>query len=231
MSSYNIEYFLSEFAQRTIENLKWIEDSANKNGKVFEVTGLINSLLGLIIIPVEKYKNTYQIRDRDIRLASPGDYFDIVNLIKKCDDEKRFFSDYEGDRDEYKRIYVSNFINHIRNAIAHGGNNGLHFYPISGNGDITHIIFYDNNEVQVKRQNDRKKDINEFCIRLSVSELKDLTKAISRLYCQFEKRDENMSEKQNKYDSDIKKLRNLLENGRQQEKTKVIFELENSEIS
>lgn len=226
MSGYNMEFFLGDFANRTIENLKFIEDGAEQY-KLYEVTQLINSLLGLIIIPVEKYKNTYNIKDVDIKSSSSNDYKTILDLIDKCERELRFYSDYEYERDRDGRIYVSNFIIHIRNAIAHGGNNGIHFYPVSGNDGISNVIFYDNNEMLAKkvRQNGNARDINEFCIRLSISELKNLVNAISGLYCQFEKKNDNVKEKQNKYDSDIRKLESLLKNGRP-DKSKVIFEFE-----
>lgn len=230
MSGYNMEYFLGDFANRTIENLRFIEDGAEQY-KLYEVTQLINSLLGLIIIPVENYKKTYKIKDVDLKRISSQDYKVIVNIIEKCEREKRFYSDYERESGSNGKIYVSNFINHIRNAIAHGGNNGIHFYPVSESGSISSIIFYDNNEVLAKKakQNGRTIDINEFCINLSVAELKDLVSAISKLYCKFEKRDTNIRQKQEKYDSDIRKLEGLLQNGRP-DRTKVIFEFEESEL-
>lgn len=230
MSGYNMEYFLGDFANRTIDNLRFIEEGA-EHYRLFEVTQLINSLLGLIIIPVENYKKTYKIKDGEIKKISPKDYKTILDVIDKCEQEQRFYSDYERERDKSGRIYVSDFINHIRNAIAHGGNNGIHFYPVSESGIISSIIFYDNNEILAKKaeQHGKTIDINEFCINLSVSELKNLVNAISGLYCKFEKRDKNISEKQKKYDSDIRKLEGLLHNGRQ-DKTKVIFEFEESEL-
>ena len=130
---------------------------------------------------------TYKIKDKEIKKISPEDYKIIMDLVNKCESEQRFYSDYERERDTSGRIYVSNFINHIRNAIAHGGNNGIHFYPVSESENITNIIFYDNNEISAKKaaQHGKSVDINEFCINLSVFELKVLVNAISGLYCKF----------------------------------------------
>ncbi len=236
MSGYNMEHFLADFADRTISNLRFIEDGAEVY-KLHEVTQLINSLLGLIIIPVEYYKKTYKIKncnkDRIIQGISLNDYNVVANMIEKCDKEKRFYSDYDRDRDRSGRISVSEFINHLRNAIAHGGNNGIHFFPVSDSRIISSVIFYDNNEFSkkiAKRDFDTRAEINEFCIKLSVAELKVLVTAISSMYCKFEKKDRRPKEKKDKYASDIRALEELLMNGRA-DKSKVIFELEESETT
>lgn len=46
-----------DFAERTRKNLEFIEESvhADPDAKVYEVTQLVNSLLGLIIFPKERY--------------------------------------------------------------------------------------------------------------------------------------------------------------------------------
>lgn len=67
VSGYNIEYFLEDFAKRTMENLEIIEYYSSKRWmdiqgellkekKAYEVTQLINSLLGLVLIPMESLK-------------------------------------------------------------------------------------------------------------------------------------------------------------------------------
>ena len=67
MSGYNIEYFLEDYAKRTMENLEIIEHYSStrwmniqgellKEKKAYEVTQLINSLLGLVLIPMESLK-------------------------------------------------------------------------------------------------------------------------------------------------------------------------------
>ena len=67
VSGYNIEYFLEDYAKRTMENLEIIEYYSSKRWmniqgellkekKAYEVTQLINSLLGLVLIPMESLK-------------------------------------------------------------------------------------------------------------------------------------------------------------------------------
>lgn len=224
MSGYNMEHFLKDFANRTIHNLQFIEERSEQYS-LYEVTQLINSLLGLIIIPVEAYKKTCKINDKILVQLSEKDYNTINNILNTCKLQNRLYSDYRKNRSEEQkeRLNVSNFISHLRNAIAHGGNNGIHFYPVSEYGTISSVIFYDNNEIN------HKKEINEFCIKLTVDELRILVVAISNLYCQFEKRNFNVLEKQEKYVSDIKSLEDLLKDGRT-DKTKVIFKFEGSGI-
>ncbi len=140
MSGYNIEYFLNSFTKRTIENLKFIEDEVEKYD-LFEVTQLINSLLGLIIIPVEAYKNTNNINENGLKKLSKEDYDIINDLLDKCKKENRLFSDYPMNyyEEQVKRISVNRFISHLRNAIAHGGNHGIYFYPMSEKEEISTV--------------------------------------------------------------------------------------------
>jgi hypothetical protein len=53
---YDKENLIHDFADRTLCNLKFI-DQAKRNGSnsVFEVTQLINSLLGILVLPAERY--------------------------------------------------------------------------------------------------------------------------------------------------------------------------------
>ena len=224
MSGYNMESFLRDFASRTVENLGYI-DLECRNKELFEVTQLINSLLGLVIIPVEAYKKTCVIDDRKLKATSKKDYDTIEIILERCKNEKRLFCDYIKNQHEKQmgRVCVSKFISHLRNSVAHGGNNGIHFYPVSESEKISEIIFYDNNEC-----NKKSSIINEFCIKLTLDELRELVNSISNLYCKFEKKDQNASDKQEKYQKDIKKLERLMHNGRS-DMTKVTFELEGDE--
>lgn len=66
MSGYNMEYFIADFADRTLANLEQVErmkragqfefNSPGKTEKLYEVTQLINSFLGLVVLPTEKFK-------------------------------------------------------------------------------------------------------------------------------------------------------------------------------
>lgn len=234
MSGYNIEYFLKDFADRTMANLKNIEEQIEcgfGRNEVYETTQLINSLLGLIIIPVEAAKRTYKQKnkksnsekevteveklrenDNNLKEVSSEDYSELIELLEKCQKEKRLFSDYKEDNE---KIYISSFITHIRNALAHGGNRGIHFYPITEGGKITEIIFYDNKKEKGKRM------FYEFCVKLTINELRNMVENVSNLYCRFEERNYPISEKQKRYEDDIEKLKNLMQNGRKDKHTVV----------
>ena len=217
MSGYNVEHFLNDFADRTLHNLSVLEKDVEAY-KLNEVTQLINSLLGLIIIPVEACKSLRRI-DSELKKSSKEDYEKICKLLEKCKAEKRFFSDYETSsfEDNLGHMNVDNFIRHLRNALSHGGDNGLHFYPISEEKKITNVIFYDNDKVN------KNNIIHEFCIDLTVSELTELAMSISQLYCKFEKKDENSKNKIEKYESEIESLEKLMSEGRRNA-SKVVFE-------
>lgn len=204
MSSYNMENFLDDFAKRTMANLKYIEDKA-KSENLFEVTQLINSMLGLIILPVEATNRVDKITDKKIKDLMIEDYNTIVDLIQKCKSENRFFSDY---MDDIPSMSILNLIKHIRNAVAHSGNHGIHFYPISENGQISNIIFYD-----FKKNQDNNQPDEEFCIKLSVDELKKLVISLSNI---FSDDDRFKSEDAYKRDriNDVNLLQKLMKNGK-----------------
>ena len=57
MSGYNYENFIKEFTDRTMENYNRIKNGCiGAQAESYEVTQLINSLFGLLIVPNEKYK-------------------------------------------------------------------------------------------------------------------------------------------------------------------------------
>lgn len=203
MSQYNIKCFLKDFSNRTMLNLEYIEKSHTKTN-VFEVTQLINSLLGLIIIPVEAYKANKGYSDDKLKQSSIKDYENIEKIIKKCEDEKRLYCDYYTKQNGGKEtLDVAKFVKHIRNSVAHGGNKGIHFYPILEKEDISSVFFYDNYEPNKSKEN----LIYEFCVKLTIGELKELTKSIANLYCKF---DTNPTI----YKTEIDKLEKLMTEGR-----------------
>ena len=52
MSMYH--EFTKDFVERTLENLKYIEEAEKEGRSTYEVTQLINSFLGLIVFPQEQ---------------------------------------------------------------------------------------------------------------------------------------------------------------------------------
>ena len=73
---------------------------------------LINSLYGLVILPVEKFKSNPVQANSEIGKTVQG-------IIDKCKKQQRYYSEDKKD--------TSTFLRHIRNALAHGGNHGIHF--------------------------------------------------------------------------------------------------------
>jgi hypothetical protein len=49
------EQFIIDFAKRTRANLEYIEQAEVRGDQVFQVTQLVNSLLGLLVFPRERY--------------------------------------------------------------------------------------------------------------------------------------------------------------------------------
>ena len=199
MSSYNIEHLLKSFASRTMKNLEFIEKNYSDEG-LYEITQLINSLLGLIVLPYEANKNDCKNNDSLLKEAAPDAYYSIRDLIVKCNDEKRLYDSYNSTTE------VGHFIMHIRNAISHSGDDGILFSPVLEQEQITDVYFYD-------RFYDRQQRVlKEFCVKISVGELRDLVRNIYDLFCRFENKDNNASEKQEEYKKRIDKKDNLLKN-------------------
>jgi hypothetical protein len=205
MSGYNMEQFLGDFAKRTVKNMNYIFNHTEE-GNLFEVTQLINSLLGLIIIPAEAYKR--KVKDVQLKHCAPTEYKNTYNLIKQCVEENRYYCDYPKNTNTIMRgneHSVVDFITHIRNAVAHGGNKGIHFFPLEEHGRITSVYFYDNDEIT----KNESENVHQFCIKLSVAEVKILAQYISKMYFSFEKTDKKAKEKRKEHNQMIHDM-NLL---------------------
>lgn len=209
MSGYNMQYFIEDFAKRTMENKRIIDAIVNHRPiydyEAYEVTQLINSLLGLVIMPTEKYKKKAIAESTVYRECNEK----IFNLLKKCEEEKRYFNNYEED------YHVFRVINHLRNSIAHSGNEGLHFYPVQEGGDsvITGVVFYDS-QYEINKRSTMPKNVGsvaEFCLRLTIDEIEELVETISRLYISVEKKAGPIKT----YDEELELLDCLLKNGRE----------------
>lgn len=83
------ENVVADFAKRTQANLERVERLAreNPNSEVFEVTQLINSMLGLLVFPKEGYFNSIpeksfdELRQEGWQLPrTRGDYPQVSNL-------------------------------------------------------------------------------------------------------------------------------------------------------
>lgn len=210
MSGYNMEYFISDFAKRTKTNLSIINEIANSPfQEAYEVTQLINSLLGLVVLPNEKFKKWGNKRSPQMKDTEK----EIWDLLKTCKDDNRYFNSYN---DEESKD-VLKIIDHIRNSVSHSGKLGLHFFPVVDGGDseITHIIFYDSDYNLILNRNKKTPEVahekaKEFCLKLTIKEAGDLANLIADLYCLVEKapgRDKN-------YESIVESLEMLLAEGK-----------------
>lgn len=94
------EDFVSDFAKRTKANLEYVQENVD-SGKVYEVTQLINSLLGLLIFPQQKYYD---------KLPHIFPDYEIQILMEKCTS-----TNYK----ENKPKSFKNILRHLRNSIAH----------------------------------------------------------------------------------------------------------------
>ena len=118
--------FTKEFFQRTIYNLKLYEHHNKICKEVFkyEVTQLINSLLGLIVFVKEDSVNFTSIKLSD---------------IIKADKIRWQYCDINGGKPEEKNL--KNFLRHLRNAIAHKRLT----IRSNANKEISTVIFEDKN--------------------------------------------------------------------------------------
>ena len=184
MAGYNYAKFISEFGTRTIENQERIDElkaidlnngmtEDELNTKHHEVTQLINSLFGLLIVPYEKYKFDYKnpedpdsFSEQDLSQAK--EYYDIAKMIINLEKKGKLYNDYN---DNY---LVSSFIRHMRNSLAHLGDEGLQFTPIAKKEAISKIIFHDQDET------------HQFCTELTVGDVRKLSKLLSDMYRNLE---------------------------------------------
>ena len=195
MSGYNIEYFIKDFANRTNYNLEYIDSRADKYGP-YEVTQLINSLLGLIILPVEEYKNRTMRPQKEHTELYEKTKNNIKDIMSSCELDSRYRCTYRNKDDPMS------FIKHIKNALSHAGQEGLHFFPLSDEGEnVTGMVFYD----YLKNDND---GYAEFCVKLYINELRELAKYTTTLYSTLEIKDG----KRKRYEYVVEQM-NLFMNG------------------
>lgn len=182
---YDVNAFIADFSARTMKNLNHIENEVYAGASLYEVTQLINSLLGLVVIPVEVYKaNRDVFTDYNIENIASESFTKISAIIKRKTEEGKLYCDYKKEKDDNTSLLkVTSFIKHIRNSIAHGGNKGLHFFPVEKNQDILGVYFYD--ACEYSKLIDGKRTtvyVAEFCVYLSIEDIKELVSAISELF-------------------------------------------------
>ena len=200
MGAYNYEHFICDFVYRTKKNhMKILQRYEEDESQRYEVTQLINSLFGLLIVPNEKYKykrNRNGVTER--YLQTTDEYEEILEIINELKSKNKYYNSYN----DYHE--VSDFIRHMRNSLAHSGNQGIHFLPCQEGHKITSVIFYDNDEEHGGR--------SEFCVELTIEEIRELSKSISDMYLRIEETAEDNKEKKKIYMQEIDYYRKLMEN-------------------
>lgn len=165
-----MSHFVKDFSKRTQQNM----DSYKGE---YEVTQVINSLLGMVIIPKEAFYDELTIRGVDdsniieqIRI--------IDSIVAQCDHDNKLYCSYKTKMD------AKSFIRHIRNSVAHGGKEGLYFFPIEDEKEkqIKSIIFYDTEEDNHKNGSNNEGSREEFCVEMDYDQVRKLARAVAKLF-------------------------------------------------
>ena len=110
------------FALRTRENLRYVKDAFDRGGEVHVVTHLVNSLLGVVVVPKERYfEETFWS-------------VSLEELTRRGWPEWCITLD-EPTKSNSKTETLGDLIRHLRNAAAHGrftfiGNSGRFASPL-----------------------------------------------------------------------------------------------------
>ena len=189
MSFYNTKDYEFSFAERTVKNLDFIQKQVEKErclGKndkeiedVFEVTQLINSFVGLLIIPRQK---CFEYMPDDIAFPKGSKAEILLERIisdpMKCEDT--YFKKEKNNEGKLQKTDIKEVVTpkvlalRLRNAVSH---DHLIIQPLSpGNsGVITGIEFSD----KPVRKKESKKE--HFRLLLTIEETEILVKALSEL--------------------------------------------------
>jgi hypothetical protein len=147
--------FIADFARRTLLNLEHVQEEADSgNERVYPVTQLWNSLLGLIVLPKER--DIERIPDTALRDLRSAGWPQITTT--------------HGDEHESLREMVRA----LRNAVAHFN---VEFSP-GHDGEILTVTVW-TEEIRDRRP---VRDSRGWEGRISVSNLGDLARRIANLY-------------------------------------------------
>ena len=212
-------YFIQSYADRTLRNYEEIinihnEDQTQEQCRVFEVTQLINSFFGVLIVPFEASKpykdktdstNTIKAYDSVLQRMKKADsdaVESILNLIGHLKEDHRIYDNYPFDVNNPKLIPVL-FIERIRNALSHGGDTGLRFFPATVPVEEDNQISCITSVIFVDRCNE-----GTFIVELNVEEMEDLLRLLHRIYS---KHPVIKKLEANKYEQNIRELRSIMD--------------------
>lgn len=137
----------TEYVREYIDRTKWNYNFIKRVSDSFEVTQLINSMVGLLIIPRERYLD--QITDN---LIDQGLLAKMIRCIQK---------------DDYSDSTLKAIVKHMRNAVAHGR---MEFHaekpPLNGASLIIHSVIF-------RDQHDPKRPSKYFKMEVKVDLLEE----------------------------------------------------------
>lgn len=171
--------------------------------KLYEVTELINSMMGIAVLPFEMHREIldpkegekyYRAKNQEHRSETLKslEYKDLEKYINQLKDEKKWYSSYDND----KKNIVFGFLKHLRDAAAHSGSDCISILPLDGGTVIEEIMFYDIN----------KKTNEEFAMKLSVEEVQELLKKVANFYNMSNIGDIDKTEKIRNAEDKVRKL-------------------------
>lgn len=181
MANYNTIY------ERYLEESKTLKEEDIKDA--FEVTQLINSLFGILIMPFESVKalkNGLSERklkniNKKMEEADREAFADLSKVIQELKKDNLLYNSYNSDY--VNGIAEIAFVHRLRNSLAHSGNNGLHFFPIGDlkqeASQIQSVIFCDK---------EKKEDggTDKFIAQLSVERLRRVVNSLAEIFGKFE---------------------------------------------
>ena len=184
-----------DFSKNQLEkNLRELISAKDIPGnKLYEVTQLINSMMGIAVLPYEMHKEYFDsvIEDKksdDNRGKSTRDIQDEVKygieynnlfvFIMDLHRKKKWVTTYNCDlsRDGgiKEDVIVFRFLRHLRNTVCHSGDDALSILPLDDGQVIEEVLFYD-----TLGQNENKE---EFAMRLPIEDVEKLVELVADFY-------------------------------------------------
>jgi len=168
--NYDQNEFVQDFARRTVENLEFFENASSKidspvfNGQskleTWEVTMLVNSFLGLVVLPFER--------------ASIGNagtkYVDLQD--SEANWPPADLSRWTVEEDK-KTLW--NLLRNLRNAIAHCD---LQFHCQKNADAISHITFQ-NARYRARKKKNGQKPPPKFEVSFKLADIRQFIKSLS----------------------------------------------------
>lgn len=212
---HNVASKLEDTKKKLEQNLNSIIATEYMEGdKLYEVTQLINSLMGIAVLPYEMHKEYFKsINDEKVAEDNKGKslkelqesirqtvpYKDLENHIRVLYGKKKWYSTYKKDLNNNRlceATFVFSFLGHLRNATCHSGDNAMSILPLTEGSAIKEILFYDNFEGQ------------EFAMILKIEELEQLINLVATFYRDTDIGDSDKTEQMQNAENRVRELLN-----------------------